>query len=286
MGIPVEERKQWINATDLKLSVEEKITLSSISKTAYYYKPVSETPENLLLMEQIDRLYTEHPYYGSRKMVFVLNSLGWLINRKRVRRLMNLMGLEAIYPKPNLSKSSSKNKKYPYLLRGVKITVPNQVWSTDITYIPLRGGFLYLTAILDWYSRYVLAWRLSNTLDVGFCLEALDEALNQGKPVIFNTDQGAQFTSQEFTKVLEKQGIQISMDGRGRALDNVFVERLWRTIKYENVYIKKYENGVEAKKGLKEYLTFYNDKRIHQSLNYKTPRELYKSVKAGKEGKF
>ena len=286
MGIPVEERKQWINATDLKLSVEEKITLSSISKTAYYYKPVSETPENLLLMEQIDRLYTEHPYYGSRKMVFVLNSLGWLINRKRVRRLMNLMGLEAIYPKPNLSKPSSKNKKYPYLLRGVKITVPNQVWSTDITYIPLRGGFLYLTAILDWYSRYVLAWRLSNTLDVGFCLEALDEALNQGKPVIFNTDQGAQFTSQEFTKVLEKQGIQISMDGRGRALDNVFVERLWRTIKYENVYIKKYENGVEAKKGLKEYLTFYNDKRIHQSLNYKTPRELYKSIKAGKEGKF
>lgn len=286
MDIPVEERKQWINATDLKLSIEEKIILSSISKTAYYYKPVSETSENLLLMEQIDRLYTEHPYYGSRKMVFVLNSLGWLINRKRVRRLMNLMGLEAIYPKPNLSKPSSNNKKYPYLLRGVKITVPNQVWSTDITYIPLRGGFLYLTAILDWYSRYVLAWRLSNTLDVGFCLEALDEALNQGKPVIFNTDQGAQFTSQEFTKVLEKQGIQISMDGRGRALDNVFIERLWRTIKYENVYIKKYENGVEAKKGLKEYLTFYNDKRIHQSLNYKTPRELYKSVEAGKEGKF
>lgn len=286
MGIPVNERKHWINATDLKLSIEEQLTLSGLSKTAYYYKAVPETSENLLIMEQIDRLYTEHPYYGNRKMVFVLNSLGWLINRKRVRRLMKLMGLEAIYPKPNLSKASSENKKYPYLLRGVKIVVPNQVWSTDITYIPLRGGFLYLTAILDWYSRYVLAWRLSNTLDVGFCIEALDEALNQGKPIIFNTDQGAQFTSQEFTRVLEKQGIQISMDGRGRALDNVFVERLWRTIKYENVYIKKYENGVEARKGLEKYLAFYNDRRIHQALNYRTPRELYKSFEAGKEGEF
>jgi putative transposase len=188
---------------------------------------------------------------------------------------MRLMGLEAVYPRPNLSKSAFEIKKYPYLLRDVEIVAPNQVWSTDITYIPLKGGFLYLTAIMDWYTRYVLSWRISNTLDVAFCIEALEEALEKGKPGIFNTDQGCQYTSQDFTDVLKANQIQISMDGKGRALDNIFVERLWRTVKYEDVYIKRYENGPEAVRGLGTYMSFYNNERPHQSLGYSTPSMAY-----------
>ena len=188
---------------------------------------------------------------------------------------MNMLGLQAIYPKKRLSKSNKEHKKFPYLLRGVEINKANQVWTTDITYIPIRGGFFYLTVIMDWYTRYVLSWRLSNTLDVHFCIEAIEEALRMNKPEIFNSDQGVQYTSNEFTKILEKENIKISMDGKGRVFDNIFVERLWRTIKYEEVYIKRYENGIEAKNGLKNYLMFYNKRRPHQSLEYKTPYERY-----------
>ena len=234
-----------------------------------------ESKANLLYMEIIDRLYTEHPYYGSRRMIVELKKLGHSVNRKRVRRLMQNMGIEAIYPKPKLSTPGKEAKKYPYLLRGVEVTRPNQVWSTDITYIPVRGGFLYLVAIIDWCSRYVLSWKLSNTLDLRFCIEALMEALQSSKPEIFNSDQGVQFTSNEFTSLLEEKGIQISMDGKGRALDNIFVERLWRTVKYEEVYIKRYEDGASAHKGLGAFFPFYNERRPHQALEYKTPQEVY-----------
>lgn len=249
--------------------------LSSICKGSYYYTPIPETEENLLYMEQIDRIYTAYPFYGSRRMVVLLAQQGHHVNRKRIVRLMRLMGLEAVYPKPNLSKAAHGVKKYPYLLRGVAISARNQVWSTDITYIPLKGGFLYLTAVIDWHTRYVLSWRISNTLDVTFCIEVLEEALKKGKPVIFNTDQGCQYTSHDFIHVLESHQIQISMDGKGRALDNIFVERLWRTIKYEDVYIKRYENGLEAVNGLKAYISFYNNERPHQSLEYRTPSMAY-----------
>lgn len=249
--------------------------LTAVSKTAYYYKPIPESTENLRYMEIIDKVYTERPYYGSRKMVIALKRQGHIVNRKRVVRLMRLMGLEVFYPKPNLSKAVADHKKYPYLLRGVVITRRNQVWSTDITYIPLKGGFLYLVAVIDWYTRFVLSWRLSNTLDNSFCIEALQEAFRYGQPEIFNTDQGVQFTSTSFTQILEDHNIKISMDGKGRALDNIFCERLWRTVKYENVYIKRYECGIEAVKGIAEYFKFYNNERPHQSLNYETPESLY-----------
>jgi len=208
-------------------------------------------------------------------MAAVLQSLGHLVNRKRIVRLMRLMGLQAIYPKRNLSKSAEKAPKYPYLLKGVEVTKADQVWSTDITYIPVKSGFLYLTAIMDWYTRYVLAWRLSNTLDVDFCLDALQEALSHGNPEIFNSDQGTQFTCRRFVEAVEYQGIKFSMDGKGRCFDNIFVERLWRSVKYEEVYIKRYETGAEAHRGLNSYMEFYNNERPHQSLNYQTPRAIY-----------
>lgn len=226
-------------------------------------------------MRIIDKIYMEWPFYGSRKMTKELVKYGHEVNRKRVQRLMRLMGLEVIYQKPNLSKPNLLHKKYPYLLKNVKVSAVNHVWSTDITYIPVKGGFLYLAAILDWYSRYVLTWKLSNDLNSQFCIDALEEALEMGKPQIFNTDQGVQFTSEAFVSVLETKQIQISMDGKGRALDNIFVERLWRTVKYEEVYCKAYENFSEAKTNLEEYFKFYNDKRMHQSLGYKTPREIF-----------
>jgi putative transposase len=204
-----------------------------------------------------------------------LYSKGHRVNRKRIQRLMQTMGLEAIYPKPSLSKANPTHKKYPYLLRGVDASFPDHVWSIDITYIRLTGGFAYCTAIIDWYSRYVLAWRLSNTIDSSFCREALEEALEHGKPQIFNTDQGVQFTSTAFTNILEKASVKISMDGRGRALDNVFVERLWRTLKYEDIYLKDYGSVKEARQGIEEYFRFYNNERLHQSLDYKIPREMY-----------
>jgi putative transposase len=226
-------------------------------------------------MKLIDQQYLERPFYGSRRMTVFLKNQGYRVNRKRVRRLMAIMGLQAIYRRPRTSQPASGHKVYPYLLRGMEITWPNQVWTSDITYIPMTRGFLYLVAIMDWYSRYVLAWRLSNTLDADFCIEALEEALEKGAPEIFNTDQGSQFTSQAFTNLLEQHGVRVSMDGKGRYTDNLFIERLWRSLKYEEVYLKAYSGGKEARLGIGSYLDFYNQERPHQSLGYRTPAEVF-----------
>lgn len=226
-------------------------------------------------MSEIDRIYTDHPYYGSRRITTCLADMGRNINRKRVQRLMRLMGIEGIYPKRKREGKGSEHKVYPYLLRHTPITHVNHVWSTDITYIPMPRGFMYLAAIIDWYSRYVLSWRISNTLDGGFCQDALHDAFEQGLPEIFNTDQGVQFTSSKFTKILQDAGIQISMDGRGRALDNVYIERLWRSVKYEHIYLYKHETVRDLYRGLEDYFNHYNTKRPHQGLNNKKPAELY-----------
>jgi len=241
-----------------------------LSRSTWYYEVRGETPKNLALMRAIDEQYLKTPFYGSRKMAWLLGC-----NRKRIQRLMRLMGIEAIYPKKRTTWPGEGHKIYPYLLRNMKIIRPDQVWSTDITYVPMRQGFLYLVAIIDWFSRYVISWRLSNTLDMGFCLEALDEALTKKQPEIFNSDQGSQFTATTFTDRLATHGVAISMDGRGRAIDNVFVERLWRTVKYEEVYLKDYANGWEAEASLASYFRFYSHERIHQSLGYRTPAEVY-----------
>ena len=246
-----------------------------LSRSSYYYEPATETAENLSLMERIDREYTVHPFLGSRRLTVWLQGQGHPVNRKRVQRLMRLMGLEAVYPKPRLSLRGAGHKVYPYLLRNVAIERVNQVWSTDITYIPLPAGFMYLTAVIDWHSRYVLSWRLSNTLEVDFCLEALDEALRQGCPEVFNTDQGVQFTSVSYTARLEAAGAKVSMDGKGRCLDNVFVERLWRSVKQEEVYLWRHETVAELQAGLARYFGYYNHARPHQSLDYRTPAAVY-----------
>ena len=226
-------------------------------------------------MRLLDEQYTRTPFYGSRRMVYALGEQGWNVNRKRVQRLMQKMGIEAIYPKPRLSDPAPGHRIYPYRLRGLAITRPNQVWGTDITYIRLRGGFIYLVAILDWFSRYVVDWEVSVTLDTSFCLSTLDRALKMATPEIFNSDQGAQFTSEEFTSRLESAGILISMDGRGRAMDNIFTERLWRSVKYEEVYLKDYIGVLDAVENLKDYFRLYNFDRPHQSLNNLTPAEVY-----------
>ena len=234
--------------------------------------------EDLRLMRLIDEQYTARPFYGSRRMVVWLGQQGEDVNRKRVRRLMRVMVLEAIYPKPRLSLPGQGHRIYPYLLRGVKVERRDQVWSTDITYIPMASGFMYLAAVIDWYSRYVIGWRLSNTLDGALCLEMLEEALRGGRPEVFNTDQGAQFTASAFTGRLESAGVAVSMDGRGRALDNVFVERLWRSVKYENIYIQGYDTVPWLYRGLAMYFAFYNDERPHQSLDYRTPAAVYRGM--------
>jgi putative transposase len=249
--------------------------LLGLNRSSLYYETVSETAENLRLMRHIDAEYTAHPFYGSRKRTRWLVQQGEVVNRKRVQRLMRLMGLEAIYPKPRLSQAGQGHRVFPYLLRNVRIERRDQVWSTDITYIPLPAGFIYLAAVLDWYSRYVLAWRLSNTLDGKFCLDMLEEALSRGKPQVFNTDQGSQFTAAAWTSRLQSAGVAVSMDGRGRCLDNVFVERLWRTVKYENVYPRGYETVRQLQEGLEAYFVFYNTERFHQALDYQTPVEVY-----------
>jgi putative transposase len=262
------------------LSVSQQCELLGLSRSSYYYEPASETAENLSLMEKIDREYTAHPFLGSRRMTTWLCREGHEVNRKRVQRLMRLMGLEAVYPKPRLSVGGAGHKVYPYLLRNVAIERVDQVWSTDITYIPMPTGFMYLTAVIDWYSRFVLSWRLSNTLDVEFCLEALDEALNRGCPEVFNTDQGAQFTATAYTSRLESAGAKVSMDGKGRCLDNVFVERLWRTVKYEDIYLRCYETVPALREGLVRYFPFYNEHRAHQSLDYQMPGAVYRGAAA------
>jgi putative transposase len=262
------------------LSVRRQCELLGLNRSSLYYEPVGETAENLRLMRLIDEQYTARPFYGSRRMTRWLIEQGEEVNRKRVQRLMRTMGLEAIYPKPRTSTAGTGHKIYPYLLRGVTIERADQVWSTDITYVPLTSGFMYLAAVIDWYSRYVLAWRLSNTLDGSFCLEMLEEALEGGRPEIFNTDQGVQFTAEAFTGCLERAGVAVSMDGRGRALDNVFVERLWRSVKYEDIYIRSYEAVPELYLGLGRYFAFYNDERPHQSLGYQTPAAVYRGFRA------
>lgn len=226
-------------------------------------------------MRLIDEQYTKTPFYGWPRMTAILRRQGHRVNHKRIRRLMQLMGLQAIYPRPKTSSPGKKHKVFPYLLRGFKITRPIQVWSTDITYVPMQRGFMYLVAVIDWFSRYVLAWQLSNTLDGQFCLVALHQALEQGRPDILNSDQGTQFTAQAFTDTVQAAGVRVSMDGRGRALDNIFVERLWRTVKYENIYLMDYCSVPELEVGLRNYFRFYNDERLHQSLGYCTPVEVH-----------
>jgi putative transposase len=261
------------------LSVRRQCELLSVSRSGLYYEPVGTSTDELALMRRIDELHLERPFYGSRKMAHALQTEGKPINRKCVQRLMRVMDLEALAPKPNTSRPAPEHTKYPYLLRGLKIERVNQAWASDITYIPLADGFAYLVAILDLYSRRVLAWRLSNTLDTSFCIEALQEALwGFGQPGIFNTDQGSQFTADAFTRVLLERGVKVSMDGKGRCIDNIFVERLWRSLKYEEVYLHAYDSPAEARRGIERYLRFYNFERPHQALGYQTPDAFYRGL--------
>lgn len=261
---------------DHELSIENQCALLEVPRSTYYYEAAGESPENLALMEQIDMLYLAHPENGSRMMVRVLARQGVVVNRKRVQRLMNLMGIRSLAPQRKTTVANKEHFKYPYLLRGLLIDRPNQVWCTDITYIPFAKGFMYLVAIMDWHSRKVLSWRLSNTMTVDFCVAALEEALALfGTPEIFNTDQGSQFTAHPFVKVLLDSGVQVSMDGVGRAIDNVFVERLWRTVKYDHVYLNPANSGNELRDGLEIYLNYYNEERPHSSLGDMTPDETY-----------
>jgi putative transposase len=247
-----------------------------LNRSGLYYESVGLDPEDLDLMRRIDELNLQFPFYGSRRLAREFRSQGLVVNRKRVQRLMRIMGLEAIAPKPNTSQPAPEHAVYPYLLRGLSIDRPNQVWAADITYIPLTRGYAYLVAIMDWCSRRVLTWRLSNSLDSEFCVEALEEALRRfGQPEIFNTDQGSQFTAATFTDALHDRGIKISMDGKGRCIDNVFVERLWRSLKYEEVYLNDYDDPVEARIGIGRYFEFYNNRRQHQTLGYQTPASFY-----------
>ena len=250
-----------------------------INRSGLYYQPKGDSDEDIVLMKLIDRQYLATPFYGARKIAVELKrQKGFPVNRKRVRRLMQRMGIRAVYRRPRTTKPAPGHKIYPYLLRDLKITRPNQVWAADITYIPMARGFLYLVSVIDWYSRYVISWRLSNTLDTDFCIAALEEALSKGTPEIFNTDQGSQFTSEAFTGLLKEHDVRISMDGKGSYNDNLFIERLWRTVKYEEVYLKAYEDGREARVSLGEYLLFYNTTRPHQSLGYLTPAEVYAGI--------
>lgn len=277
------DRRILIDPANEQLSIAQQCGLFGLARSSYYYQPAGESAQNLALMERIDKLFTARPEMGVRRMYHELSTPEDPVNIKRVRRLMRLMGLEAIGPKPNLSKPLQGHTIYPYLLKGLVIDRPNHVWSTDITYVPMANGFLYLCAVIDWFSRYILSWRLSNTLLADFCVDALEEALLRwGNPRIFNTDQGSQFTSQDFLKPLTSNKIAISMDSKGRALDNIFIERFWRTIKYEHLYLRAYTDGHSLQRGLTEYFHFYNYDRKHQSLGYQTPATWYGR---GMEGK-
>jgi putative transposase len=267
--------RQLIDVGHAQLSLRRQCQLLGLVRSSFYYEPRPDSAEDLFLMRLLDELYTRYPFYGIRRMTAWLQQQGHIVNHKRVQRLLRLLGLMAIYPGPQLSAPAPGHRLYPYLLRGVKIERVNQVWSSDITYVRLTGGFVYLVAVIDWFSRYVLAWELSVTLDSHFCVSALERALLRGRPEVFNTDQGAQFTSLAFTERLLERGIRLSMDGRGRALDNIFVERLWRTVKYEDIYLNDYGSVAEARGGLSRYFCFYNDERLHQSLNYRSPAAVY-----------
>ena len=269
-----------VEAGHAEISVRRQCELLGVNRSSLYYQPAGESEENLKLMGMLDEEYTRHPFYGSRRMKLWLGEQGHEVNRKRVRRLMEVMGIEAVYPKPKVSQPGEGHKIHPYLLKGVEVTRVNQVWSTDITYIRLRGGFVYLVAVMDWYSRYVLSWSLSLTMEVDFCVEALKRALRRGRPEIFNSDQGSQFTSEQFRGELEKRGIAISMDGRGRCFDNIFIERLWRSLKYEEIYLKEYGLVPEARAGIGNWFRFYNQERPHQSLGNQSPAAVFQRGKA------
>ncbi|WP_409997275.1 IS3 family transposase [Bradyrhizobium cosmicum] len=276
MSVP--ERRAMVERSGENLSVRRQCALLNLARSGVYRSGPVTGADDLAMMRRIDELHLKWPFYGSRRMVFELNQAGHGINRKRVQRLMRVMGIEALVPRPGTSKAAPDHKTYPYLLRGVSITTPNHVWASDITYIPMAHGFLYLVAIIDWASRAVLAWRLSNTMDAGFCLVALDEALaRHGTPRIFNTDQGAQFTSATFTGRLEAAGVAISMDGRGRFMDNIFIERLWRSIKYEEVHLNAYADGREARAGIGSWMDFYNHLRPHQAMNNQFPMAAWRA---------
>jgi putative transposase len=263
--------RRCIEPEHKEFSIVRQCALLGLAHSTWYYRPAGESAENLALMRRIDEQYLRTPFYGSRKLAVMLG-----VNRKRIQRLMRMMGIEAIYRKRRTTWPGAGHKIYPYLLRNVEVTRPDQVWASDITYVPLRHGFLYLVAVMDWYSRYVISWRLSNTLTGSFCIEALEEALLRSQPEIFNSDQGSQFTATTFTSKLESGGVAISMDGRGRAIDNVFIERLWRSVKYEEVYLNDYVDGWQAEESLCAYFRFYNEERIHQALDYRTPAEVYR----------
>ncbi len=271
------ERCAWIEPGHRGLSVRQQCALLGLHRSNVYYEAIPERIENLALMRLIDEEYLRHPFLGSRRMVLWLQSQGYVVNRKKVQRLLGKMGLQGIAPGPRTTVRAAGHKVYPYLLRGVEINRPNQVWACDITYVPMPRGYLYLTAVMDWFSRCVLSWKLSNSMDVEFCCEALDEALCYGRPEIFNTDQGSQFTSREFTGRLAAESIAISMDGKGRAIDNVMIERLWRTVKYENIYLKEYATGADCHQGLKAYFTYYCHERPHQGLSNQTPWHAFQT---------
>lgn len=271
----IEEKRQCI-APHPRLSFKRQCELLGLPRSTYYHQPAGESQGNLRLLRRLDQLYLEYPYYGSRKFAVVLGEeFGQPISRKRVQRLMRILGIEALYPKPNLSRPAPGHEIYPYLLRGVSITRPDQVWSTDITYVPMRSGFLYLVAVMDWFSRFVLSWELSNTMEVCFCRSALEAAFQWGPCEIFNADQGSQFTATEFLQPLKDRSIAISMDGRGRALDNVFIERLWRSVKYELIYPGDFASGAELRSALDRYFRHYNFQRPPQALQYRTPAAVY-----------
>ena len=271
------EARSWIDYENNHLSVREQCRLLGIQRSSIYYEPQPETEENLQLMRLMDEEHLRHPARGSRQLVDFLEDQGFRVNRKRVQRLMRKMGIEGIAPGRRTTRRNTGHQVYPYLLRGVEIQRPNQVWCSDITYIPMRHGFMYLVAVLDWYSRQVLSWRLSNSMDTDFCVEALEDALQITTPEIFNTDQGVQFTSREHIATLKTHGVAISMDGKGRAIDNVMIERLWRTVKYEEIYLKEYTTGADLYKGLRSYFDFYSNERKHSSLDHQTPADVYRS---------
>lgn len=276
----LQQRRALIDPTAV-VSIRQQCQWLNLPRSSYYYRPCSAPSDDLLLMRLLDEQYLCTPQYGYRKMTLFLVEKGYCINHKRVSRLMQTMGIEAIYPKPNTSQPAVGHTVYPYLLRHLNITQVHQVWATDITYVPMPNGYMYLMAIIDLFSRYVLVWSVSNTMDADWCAQLLKKALTSyPAPTIFNTDQGSQFTSETFTSVLKEANVRISMDGKGRALDNIFVERLWRTVKYEHLYLHAYTDGWQLEKGLSDFFTFYNQRRYHQALSYRTPEQVFRAAKA------